>query len=139
MLMAIMIAENINNRKPEGRFSTFNLDLIEKGAHAGRPRLQRGAQTAASRTTLERRWRDILQSKILFFFFWKRFAEWRRFESLCVWRQIKDSHAPTHSSITCSMRPALVFMSLLNVSCFVSRSPGKKEAYMSNRSPGYCR
>lgn len=69
MLMAIMIAENINNRKPEGRFSTFNLDLIEKGAHAGRPRLQRGAQTAASRTTLEKRWRDILQSKILFFFF----------------------------------------------------------------------
>lgn len=30
VLMAIMIAENINNRKPEGRFSTFNLDIIEK-------------------------------------------------------------------------------------------------------------
>lgn len=70
VLMAVMIAENINNRKPEGRFSTFNLDLIEKVVHAGRPRLQQGAQTAASRSALERRWRDILQSKILFFFFW---------------------------------------------------------------------
>lgn len=37
VLMAIMIVENINNRKPEGRFSTFNLDIIEKRVHAGRP------------------------------------------------------------------------------------------------------
>lgn len=71
MLMAIMIAENINNRKPEGRFSTFNLDLIEKGAHAGRPRLQRGAQTAASRTTLEKGVGGIsCNQRSYFFFFW---------------------------------------------------------------------
>lgn len=47
VLMAITIAGNINNRKPEGRFSTFNLDLIEKGVHAGRPAAA-GAQAAAS-------------------------------------------------------------------------------------------
>lgn len=81
VLMAIMIVENINNRKPEGRFSTFNLDIIEKRVHAGRPAAA-GAQTAGSRLTLEMYWRDILQSKILFLWVF-RVAEWR-FESLCV-------------------------------------------------------
>lgn len=51
VLMAIMIGENINNRKPEGRFSTFNLDIIEKGVHAGGPAAA-PAQTAGSRFTL---------------------------------------------------------------------------------------
>lgn len=51
-LMAVMIAEDINNRKPEGRFSTFNLDIIEKRVRAARLAAA-GAQTAAFRLTLE--------------------------------------------------------------------------------------
>lgn len=82
VLMAITIAGNINNRKPEGRFSTFNLDLIEKGVHAGRPAAA-GAQAAASWLILQMYWRDIFQSKILFLWAF-RAAERRRFESLRV-------------------------------------------------------
>lgn len=52
VLMAIMIAEDINYRKPEGRFSTFNLDIIEKRVRAGRLAAA-GAQTAAFRWKLE--------------------------------------------------------------------------------------
>lgn len=52
VLMAVMIAQDINNRKPEGRFSTFNLDIIEKRVRAGRLAAA-GAQTAASTLTLE--------------------------------------------------------------------------------------
>lgn len=52
VLMAVMIAEDINNRKPEGRFSTFNLDIIEKRVRAGRLAAA-GAQTAGFTLTLE--------------------------------------------------------------------------------------
>lgn len=52
VLMAIMIAENIKNRKPEGRFSTFNLHIIEKRVHAGQPAAA-GVHAAGSRLTLQ--------------------------------------------------------------------------------------